>query len=377
MKEHAFLILEDKTIFKGIKIGRKGITVGEIVFNTSMTGYQEILTDPSYNNQIITFTYPHIGNTGINNIDNESNKIQVKSVIINNLALISSHYENNITLSKYLKNNNIIGIMNIDTRKLTKIIRNKGIQFGCILSDSNININTAYKYIKKKKYQLTENIVKKISTQNIYSWKSKNNKNYIMKFNKKKTLFNIIVYDFGVKKNILELLIKYGCKITIIPAETSAEKVISLKPHGIVLSNGPGDPRSCIKIINNIKILLKTKIPIFGICLGHQLLALSNNAKILKMKFGHHGSNHPVQNLKTKKVMITSQNHNFTIDPINLPKNIKVTHKSLFDNTIQGIKIINTNAFGFQGHPEANPGPKDSEKLFKKFIKNIKKNQKK
>lgn len=378
MRESAFLALEDGTLFKGVSIGIKGMTVGEIVFNTSMTGYQEILTDPSYNNQIITFTYPHIGNTGINNIDNESNRIQVKGIIIHNLSLISSNYQSKMTLSKYLRINNIIGIMNIDTRKLTKIIRNTGTQYGCILSDAYTNINIAHKYIKNAIKNPILDIVQKISTKNIYKWTVGTNKIHNIFTNQiKHSPFHVIVYDFGVKKNILNCLVDHGCHVTVIPAETPAEQVISLNPDGILLSNGPGDPRLCTNIISNIKILLSTMIPIFGICLGHQLLAIANKANIIKMRFGHHGSNHPVQNITTKKVMITTQNHNFTIDKNNLPKNIKITHQSLFDDTIQGITIVQKYAFGFQGHPEANPGPHDAEELFNRFIKNIKHYKKK
>lgn len=373
MKESAFLALEDGTLFQGMSIGLKGITTGEIVFNTSMTGYQEILTDPSYKNQIITFTYPHIGNTGINSYDHESNTIQVKGIIIHNVSLISSNYRSHISLSEYLKNNNIIGIMNIDTRKLTKIIRNTGTQYGCILSDTSTNINVAYKHIKHATSKPITNVVENISTKDTYHWTSGTKQKYEKKTtNTKKLLFNVIVYDFGVKQNILRLLVDHGCHVTVVPSKTSAEKVISLNPDGILLSNGPGDPRICINNIESIKILLSTMIPIFGICLGHQLLAIANQAKIIKMKFGHHGSNHPVQNIITKKVLITTQNHNFTIDQNNLPQNIIITHQSLFDQTIQGIEIFNKNAFGFQGHPEASPGPHDVGILFKKFIKNIK-----
>lgn len=378
MRESAFLALEDGTLFEGIAIGVKGITVGEIVFNTSMTGYQEILTDPSYKNQIITFTYPHIGNTGINNFDNESSQIQVKGIILHSISLVSSNYQSTMSLSEYLKKNNIIGIMNIDTRKLTKIIRNTGTQYGCILSDSYTNIDIACKYIKHAINNPETNLVEQISTKTIYTWKSGTNKKYNKNITKTTKLpFHVIVYDFGVKQNILNLLVDHGCYVTVIPAETPAEQVISLNPDGILLSNGPGDPRSCVNIIKNIQILLLTMIPIFGICLGHQLLAISNEAKIIKMKFGHHGSNHPVQNLKTKKVMITTQNHNFTIDKNTLPQNIKITHQSLFDETIQGIKIVNKYVFGFQGHPEANPGPNDAEQIFDKFIKHIKHYKKK
>ncbi|QCI25903.1 glutamine-hydrolyzing carbamoyl-phosphate synthase small subunit [Buchnera aphidicola] len=378
MKESAFLVLEDGTLFEGVSIGITGMTTGEIVFNTAMTGYQEILTDPSYANQIITFTYPHIGNTGINQTDCESEKIQIKGIIMHDISLIHSSYRSNMNLEKYLKNNNIIGIMNIDTRKLTKIIRNKGTQYGCIFTDKTTNINTIYKRINNAINQSKINIITDISTKKIYHWNKGTKNIYTGKYNQciKKLPFHVIVYDFGVKKNILRILVDYGCYLTVVPENTSAEKIISLNPDGILLSNGPGDPRLCINNINNIKILLNTMIPIFGICLGHQLLAIANQAKILKMKFGHHGSNHPVQNIKTKKVFITTQNHNFTIDKNFLPKNIEITHQSLFDKTIQGIKIIHKNVFGFQGHPEANPGPHDAEELFKKFIKNIKKYKK-
>ncbi|WP_343182612.1 glutamine-hydrolyzing carbamoyl-phosphate synthase small subunit [Buchnera aphidicola] len=372
MSKSAFLILEDGTVFQGIKIGIQGIAIGEIVFNTAMTGYQEILTDPSYNNQIITFTYPHIGNTGINEIDIESNQIQAKGIIVKSLSRTHSNYRSKMSLSNYLKRNRIVGIENIDTRKLTKIIRNKGTQYGCILSDTNHDIDSINEYIKYKINKKKNHILYNTSTKNTYHWTEGKKKNIHNK-KKQKLLFHVIVYDFGVKKNILRMLVDYGCSVTVVPENTSAEYIISLKPDGILLSNGPGDPRSYLQAIENIKKLFITEIPIFGICLGHQLLALANNLKIIKMKFGHHGSNHPVQNLKDKKVMITTQNHNFTIDKDFLPTHVTITHKSLFDKTIQGVKYINKKIFGFQGHPEASPGPEDTEILFGEFIKNIKK----
>ncbi|CAL4042261.1 Carbamoyl-phosphate synthase small chain [Buchnera aphidicola (Phyllaphis fagi)] len=374
MKKSALLVLEDGTIFQGKSIGYNGISIGEIVFNTAMTGYEEILTDPSYKNQIITFTYPHIGNTGINQHDTESHCIQVQGIIIRSISLVTSHYQSIYSLSEYLKNNNIVGISDIDTRKLTRILRNKGTQYGCIITDYNFSL--AYKYAKNINQFKNIDLVKKISTKQIYHWKTKNQLIQNHNNNKKITLFHVIVYDFGVKHNILRILSQKKCYLTIVPAYTSYQEVLNLQPDGIVLSNGPGDPRVCINAIKNIKKFIHINIPIFGICLGHQLLALANGAKIIKMKFGHHGSNHPVKNIKTNQVMITTQNHNFTVDNIDLPKNIKITHISLFDQTIQGIKIINKNAFSFQGHPEASPGPNDSELLFNQFIEYMK-NQKK
>ncbi|WP_343183638.1 glutamine-hydrolyzing carbamoyl-phosphate synthase small subunit [Buchnera aphidicola] len=373
MKNTAILILEDGSKFYGESIGINGMSDGEVVFNTSMTGYQEILTDPSYKNQIITFTYPHIGNVGINSNDEESSFIHAKGIVIKNISPISSNYRSQTTLLKYLKKKKIITITNIDTRKLTKKIRKSGSQKGCIICLKNIpkfkNYKEVLKYknLKFQKKKVTLNIKNNILNKkkiNIYNNLKKKNIQF-----KKNNIKNIIVYDFGIKKNIINILIKKKCKITIISKNFKYKKILKLSPDGIFLSNGPGDPRNFISAIQSIKKLIPYKIPMFGICLGHQILALANNAKIIKMKFGHHGANHPVQDVKTKKIIITSQNHNFIIDKKTLPKNIKITYLSLFDKTIQGIKIKNKPIFSFQGHPESSPGPHDASFLFNYFIK--------
>ncbi|ABJ90568.1 glutamine-hydrolyzing carbamoyl-phosphate synthase small subunit [Buchnera aphidicola] len=370
MTKLANLILENGTIFSGINVGIEGEIVGEIVFNTAITGYQEILTDPSYLGQIIVFTYPHIGNVGTNTQDEESKKIHANGIIMRSISKIDSNFRSTKNILQYIKKNKIIAISDIDTRKLTHIIRNNGSQYGCIQSGKYINIRYAFKKIKKYKKKSKEKKIKYLTTKKIKIW---NNKNY---FSKKKT-FHVVVYNFGVKKSILKILDKMGCKITLVSYNINIKKIISLNPSGILLSNGPGDPRSYIVAIKNVKKLLNFSIPIFGICLGHQILALSLGSKIIKMKFGHHGSNHPVQNILTKRVFITSQNHNFTIDPKTIKKNMSVTHISLFDKTIQGISLKNHLSFSFQGHPESNPGTHDIKKLFNKFIKNMKYKEKK
>uniref|UniRef100_UPI003F5CC75D glutamine-hydrolyzing carbamoyl-phosphate synthase small subunit n=1 Tax=Buchnera aphidicola TaxID=9 RepID=UPI003F5CC75D len=376
LDKSGILILEDGNIFKGDSIGENGYAIGEVVFNTSMTGYQEIITDPSYSEQIITFTYPHIGNVGINTEDYESEKIYIKGIIIRNLSLIASNYKSKQNFDSYLKKNKIIAITNIDTRKLTHILRNKGSQNGYIQTYSKqqkINDN-AYEKLKMYTKTRINDLAKQVSTKNIYTLiKTKNDiiKINLIPSNIKKKYLHIVVYDFGVKKNIINMLLNRNCYLTIVPANTTFEKVIKLIPDGIFFSNGPGDPRICNYAIRNIKKFFKINIPMFGICLGHQLLALANGANIIKMKFGHHGSNHPVKEIDTNRVMITTQNHGFTIDHINLPKTIKITHISLFDNSIQGISWIDKPIFGFQGHPESSPGPHDTSYLFDNFIKSI------
>ncbi|QJC30624.1 glutamine-hydrolyzing carbamoyl-phosphate synthase small subunit [Enterobacteriaceae endosymbiont of Neohaemonia nigricornis] len=359
--------MEDSTIFTGKSIGVKGIVTGELVFNTSMTGYQEIITDPSYFQQIVILTYPHIGNVGISLEDNESSKIYLKGLVIQNISEIASSYRSYMTLKKFLQTNNIITITNIDTRKLTRLLRNKKINKGCIITgQNNINKDILIKKIKSSPGLSGINLVKKITTTMNYSYIF--NKLHIKHNN---SIMHIIAYDFGIKTNILNMLVLRGCRITVINAYTSFEEVMNLNPDGIFLSNGPGDPQPCTFIINTIKKILKTDIPIFGICLGHQLLALANNAIITKMIIGHHGSNHPVKDLKTNKIFITAQNHGFTVNHNNFPKNLYITHISLFDGTIQGIHHRYKPAFGFQGHPEANPGPHDISILFDYFIKLI------
>ncbi|WP_295165169.1 glutamine-hydrolyzing carbamoyl-phosphate synthase small subunit [uncultured Buchnera sp.] len=374
MSQSAILVLEDGTRFHGRAIGAKGITVGEVVFNTSITGYQEIITDPSYSHQIVTLTYPHIGNVGSNLDDEESSKIYIKGLIIRDLSLIASNYRNKKSFSCYLKENNIVAISDIDTRKLTRILRTKGSQNGCIIEDKKENYTIGHNKAKNFMSLQGLDLAKKVSTQSIYNWNQGSfslNKNKFVSIKKEKLLFHVVVYDFGVKRNILRMLVDRGCYLTIVPATTDPKTVLNLSPDGIFLSNGPGDPRPCHYAIDAIRYFLKTNIPIFGICLGHQLLALAVGAEIIKMKFGHHGGNHPVKEIKNNRVIITSQNHSFTVDIKNLPNNIEITHSSLFDGTLQGLSLTNKSAFSFQGHPEASPGPHDASSLFDTFIKLI------
>ncbi|AKC31951.1 glutamine-hydrolyzing carbamoyl-phosphate synthase small subunit [Candidatus Pantoea carbekii] len=374
MGNSALLVLEDGTKFQGVAIGAVGVAVGEVIFNTSITGYQEILTDPSYCNQIVAFTYPHIGNVGTNIHDQESNKIHVQGIIIRALSSISSNFRSEEDFSVYLQRNKIVGIAEIDTRKLTRLLRDKGTQKGCIISGKNIKISVALKKIRKFQGITGIDLAKKVSTLKTYLWKEGSltlqGSLYNQSNKTNESILQVVVYDYGVKRNILRMLVDRGCRLTVVPAQTSAKEVLKLKPDGIFLSNGPGDPEPCNYAINAIQTFLKTKIPIFGICLGHQLLALASGAKTLKMKFGHHGANHPVKDLDENTVMITSQNHSFTVDKNSLISNkLRITHISLFDYTVQGIHRIDKPAFSFQGHPEASPGPHDAASpLFDHFI---------
>ncbi|QCI18135.1 carbamoyl-phosphate synthase small subunit [Buchnera aphidicola (Aphis nasturtii)] len=368
--QSAVLVLEDGTRFHGRSVGAKGTTVGEVVFNTSITGYQEIITDPSYSHQIVTLTHPHIGNIGTNQHDEESSKIHIRGLIIRDMSPISSNYRSKKSFSSYLKENNIVAISDIDTRKLTRILRTKGSQNGCIIEDKKENYIIAHKKAKNCLSLQGLDLAKKVSTDVIYNWnKNSHIINNTASGSKRKFLFHIIVYDFGVKLNILRMLVDRGCYLTIVPATTDSKTVLDLSPDGIFLSNGPGDPRPCYYAIKSIQDFLKINIPIFGICLGHQLLALASGADIVKMKFGHHGANHPVKEIKTNRVIITSQNHSFTVDTQHIPKNIFITHTSLFDGTVQGLRLTDKLAFSFQGHPEASPGPHDGSYLFDHFIK--------
>ncbi|GAA6204475.1 MULTISPECIES: glutamine-hydrolyzing carbamoyl-phosphate synthase small subunit [Thalassotalea] len=372
MTKSAILVLEDGTVFKGTAIGADGAAVGEVVFNTSMTGYQEILTDPSYAEQIITLTYPHIGNTGTNSEDEESSTIWAKGLVIRDLPLLASNFRNEQNLSDYLKAKNILGIADIDTRKLTRILREKGAQNGCILAGDSLDESAALAQAKDFPGLKGMDLAKVVSTKEQYLWTEGSwqlGKGHITPENND---FHVVAYDFGAKRNILRMLVDRGCKLTIVPAETPAADVLAMNPDGIFLSNGPGDPEPCDYAISAIQSFLETDIPIFGICLGHQLLGLASGASTLKMKFGHHGGNHPVKDFERNVVMITAQNHGFAIDENNLPDNIKVTHKSLFDNSIQGIHLTDKPAFSFQGHPEASPGPHDAAPLFDHFIDLIK-----
>ena len=374
MTAPAILALADGTIFYGDSIGISGLSVGEVVFNTSMTGYQEILTDPSYCKQIVTLTYPHIGNTGSNKDDMESTKVQAAGLVIRNESIIESSWRSEGSLNSFLRSNNTVAISNIDTRKLTKLLRDKGAQSGCIMA-GEINENIAIKKAKEFPGLVGMDLAKEVCTSDFYEWNEGSLfENRINAIKNDKNIYKVVAYDYGVKSNILRLLSDLGCQLTVVPAETSVEDVLNLKPSGVFLSNGPGDPEACDYAIESVAKLLEKNIPIFGICLGYQLLALAAGAKTVKMKFGHHGANHPVIDIDSGKVIITSQNHGFAVDEDSLPKNIKITHKSLFDGSLQGIRIIDKDAFGFQGHPEASPGPHDLMYIFNDFIKMIKNN---
>ena len=375
------LVLENKTIYRGIGIGYQGTATGEVCFNTSLTGYQEIISDPSYAGQIINFTFPHIGNVGTNKEDHESDKIWTKGIILNSEITSPSNYRALANLDTWLKKNKIVGITGLDTRSLTNFIRDKGAPKGTI-SFSNtgkFNINKLTNLTVKWNGLKNLDLAEKVSTKKNYIWSGlktwKKESGFIK--NKTKSL-NVVAIDYGIKKNILRYFSDFNCKVTIVPCKTNAKEILKLKPHGIFLSNGPGDPAATGKYaIGTIKELIKKEMPIFGICLGHQILALTLGAKTKKMKLGHRGANHPVKNLIKNNVEITSQNHGFEIIKESLPKNIEVTHKSLFDNCIEGIRLKNKPVFSVQYHPESNPGPQDSVYLFQEFINNMKKNAKK
>ena len=367
MSEAAILVLADGSVFHGKALGATGFTIGEVVFNTSMTGYQEILTDPSYTKQIVTLTYPHIGNTGTNNEDTESNQVYTAGLIIRDLPLQHSNFRSQSSLADYLKQNNIVAISEIDTRRLTRLLRDKGAQAGCIMS-GDIDEAKALELAKSFGSMAGKDLAQEVTCAEAYQWiqgEWQLGKGYSKIDNPE---FHVVAYDFGVKHNILRMLAERGCKLTVVPAKTSAEAVLALNPDGIFLSNGPGDPEPCDYAIQAIQTLLQSKKPLFGICLGHQLLGLAVGGKTKKMPFGHHGANHPVQDLASQKVLITSQNHGFEVDEHSLPKNVRITHRSLFDNSVQGIELIDQPMFSFQGHPEASPGPNDVAYLFDKFI---------
>ena len=371
MTKPAILALADGSIFRGEAIGADGQTVGEVVFNTAMTGYQEILTDPSYAQQIVTLTYPHIGNTGTTPEDAESDRVWSAGLVIRDLPLVASNWRNTMSLSDYLKANNVVAIAGIDTRRLTRILREKGAQNGCIMAGDNISEEAAIAAAQGFPGLKGMDLAKVVSTQKQYEWRSTV---WDLKTDRHATIeaselpYHVVAYDYGVKLNILRMLVERGCRVTVVPAQTPAADALALKPDGVFLSNGPGDPEPCDYAIQAIKDVLETEIPVFGICLGHQLLALASGAKTLKMGHGHHGANHPVQDLDTGVVMITSQNHGFAVDEATLPANVRAIHKSLFDGTLQGIERTDKSAFSFQGHPEASPGPNDVAPLFDRFI---------
>ena len=369
----AVLALEDGTIFHGKSIGASGNTVGEVVFNTSMTGYQEILTDPSYAQQIVALTYPHIGNTGTNLVDEESSQIYASGLIIRDLPLMVSNWRSNMPLDEYLSSHNIVAISDIDTRALTRHLREKGSLKGCIISGDDVDEAEAIEKAQSFAGLKNMDLAKVVSTTKTYEFNKGSYSLESNEFRKLDAKFKVVVYDYGVKKNILRMLVDRGCDLTVVNAKTPVDEVLSMDPDGVFLSNGPGDPEPCDYAISSIQTLLEKNTPIFGICLGHQLLSLASGAKTQKMKFGHHGANHPVQDLNTKQVMITSQNHGFAVSEDNIPDTLEITHRSLFDNSIQGVKVANKPAFSFQGHPEASPGPHDVSGLFDVFIEEMKK----
>ncbi|SIR03800.1 glutamine-hydrolyzing carbamoyl-phosphate synthase small subunit [Marinobacterium stanieri] len=374
MTRPAILALEDGSIFRGIAIGADGESSGEVVFNTSMTGYQEILTDPSYSRQIVTLTYPHIGNTGVNQEDQESTRTWAAGLVIRDLPLLASNFRSEQSLDAYLKDNNIVGIADIDTRRLTRILREKGAQNGCILAGDELDEEKALAAARAFPGLKGMDLAKEASVEAQYEWRSstwKLGQGHAEKADSELP-FHVVAYDFGVKHNILRMLVERGCRLTVVPAQTPAADVLALNPDGVFLSNGPGDPEPCDYAITAIRDILDTQVPVFGICLGHQLLALASGARTVKMKFGHHGANHPVQDLDSTHVMITSQNHGFAVDESSLPANLRATHKSLFDGSLQGIERTDCPAFSFQGHPEASPGPHDVAPLFDRFIEQIK-----
>jgi carbamoyl-phosphate synthase small subunit len=375
LKKRALLVLEDGSVFKGESIGSNGQSVGEVVFNTAMTGYQEILTDPSYAQQMVTLTYPHIGNTGVNAEDEESNKIFATGLIVKDIPCLYSNFRAEESLPDYLKRNNIVAISDIDTRRLTRLLRTKGAQRGCIIVNNALSedeaIISAATAIEGFAGLKGMDLAKEVSTDVAYEWGNGSwqlNPANCKTIDASSAIFKVVAYDYGIKKNILRMLADRDCHITVVPAKTSAADVLAMNPDGVFLSNGPGDPEPCDYAIEAIQQILETKIPIFGICLGHQLLSLASGAKTVKMKFGHHGANHPVQDMDNKQVMITSQNHGFAVDEATLPDNLHATHRSLFDKSLQGVERTDCPAFSFQGHPEASPGPHDIAAVFDRFI---------
>ncbi|MBN0989665.1 glutamine-hydrolyzing carbamoyl-phosphate synthase small subunit [Amphritea pacifica] len=372
MTRPAILALEDGSIFRGVAIGADGQSSGEVVFNTSMTGYQEILTDPSYCRQIVTLTYPHIGNVGTNTEDEESSQTWVAGLVIRDLPLTASNWRSEQSLDDYLKAKNIVGIADIDTRRLTRILREKGSLSGCIMA-GDIDEEAALSSAKAFPGLKGMDLAKEVTTDEQYQWTATtwDRVEGHRDLPEAELPHHVVAYDYGVKRNILRMLVERGCRLTVVPAKTPAAEVLALNPDGVFLSNGPGDPEPCDYAIEAIQEICKTDLPVFGICLGHQLLALASGAQTMKMKFGHHGANHPVQDLENKQVMITSQNHGFAVDESSLPDTLRATHKSLFDGSLQGIERTDRAAFSFQGHPEASPGPRDVAPLFDRFIRDI------
>lgn len=373
MPQHtpALLVLADGTVFRGISIGALGHTVGEVVFNTSMTGYQEILTDPSYTQQIVTLTYPHIGNVGVNQEDVESGQVYASGLVIRDLPLLHSSWRAEQSLSDYLRQHNVVAIAEIDTRHLTRVLREKGAQAGCIISAEQITPSVEQQALKAAQAfpgLAGMDLAKVVSVSKPYSFTQTEWQLGVGYAEQQHSDLHVVAFDYGVKRNILRMLASRGCRVTVLPAQATAQQALDLNPDGIFLSNGPGDPEPCDYAIQAIASLVEQGLPTFGICLGHQLLALASGAKTLKMKFGHHGANHPVQDLDDKRVFITSQNHGFAVDTQSLPKHLRATHVSLFDGSLQGIARTDKPAFSFQGHPEASPGPTEMSYLFDRFI---------
>ncbi len=377
MRQPALLALEDGSVFYGESIGIAGQTVGEVVFNTAMTGYQEILTDPSYARQIVTLTYPHIGNVGTNDDDEESSHVYASGLVVRDVPAIASNWRKLETLPDYLTRNKVVAIAGLDTRKLTRVLREKGAQNGCIMAGGKLDEQSAIAAAKAFPGLKGMDLAKEVTTGQPYEWAQGT---WSLEGGipeaphpvEEKLPYHVVAYDFGIKRNILRMLVDRGCRVTVVPEKTPASEILKLNPDGVFLSNGPGDPEPCDYAIEAIQQLAETAKPMFGICLGHQLLSLASGAKTLKMKFGHHGANHPVQDLENKQVMITSQNHGFAVDETSLPANLRMTHQSLFDGSLQGVERTDIPAFSFQGHPEASPGPHDVAPLFDKFVDAIK-----
>jgi carbamoyl-phosphate synthase small subunit len=365
----AVLALEDGTVFRGVSIGAAGTATGEVVFNTAMTGYQEILTDPSYARQIVTLTYPHIGNTGTNTDDLESSAIHSAGLVIRDLPLLHSSWRATDSLGDFLIRGNVVAIADIDTRRLTRLLREKGAQAGCIMTGEKMDPAAAVRLAKKFPGLKGMDLAKVVTTKRSYQWNEGSlwqpENRPVMRAHQR---LHVVAYDYGIKRNILRMLSDRGCRMTVVPAQTTAEEVLALEPDGVFLSNGPGDPEPCDYAIEAIRALVVAEMPTFGICLGHQLLGLASGARTMKMKFGHHGANHPVQDLETGRVFITSQNHGFAVDESDLPSTLKPTHRSLFDGSLQGIARVDKPAFSFQGHPEASPGPQEMGAMFDRFV---------
>ncbi|BAV98297.1 glutamine-hydrolyzing carbamoyl-phosphate synthase small subunit [Lysobacter enzymogenes] len=367
MTQPAILALEDGTVFEGVSVGAPGLSVGEVVFNTAITGYQEILTDPSYARQLVTLTYPHVGNTGVTDQDDEARQVWASGLIVRDVPRRPSNWRSQIALPQWLADRGVVAIADIDTRKLTRLLRDTGAQNGALMA-GEIDVDKALEAARKFPGLKGMDLAKEVCTRERYEWTEGQLDLDRNAFVNAEPRFHVVAYDFGVKLNILRMLAERGCRITVVPAQTPAADVLALKPDGVFLSNGPGDPEPCDYAIAAIKQFIAQKIPTFGICLGHQLLGLASGAKTLKMKFGHHGANHPVQDLDSGRVMITSQNHGFAVDESSLPANVRVTHRSLFDGSNQGIALTDAPAFSFQGHPEASPGPHDVSPLFDRFV---------